>query len=83
MFEGPAMVVVCLMMPAIVAIGSFGAGLAFSAISEIRQQSKETPQNVGETRRWSTARSRRPARRISQPTPSRNVEKRQLRQYVT
>jgi hypothetical protein len=29
MFEGPAIVIVWLMTPAIVAIGSFGAGLAF------------------------------------------------------
>lgn len=35
MFEGPAMVVVWLMTPAIVVIGSFGAGLAFSAISKL------------------------------------------------
>jgi hypothetical protein len=36
MFEGPAIVIVWLMTPAIVAIGSFGAGLAFTAISKLR-----------------------------------------------
>jgi hypothetical protein len=35
MFEGPAMVIVWLMTPALVAIGSFGAGLAFDAISKL------------------------------------------------
>jgi hypothetical protein len=35
MFEGPAMVIVWLSTPAIVAIGSFGAGLAFHAISKL------------------------------------------------
>jgi hypothetical protein len=35
MFEGPAMVIVWLSAPAIVAIGSLGAGLAFHAISTL------------------------------------------------
>jgi arylsulfatase A-like enzyme len=34
MFEGPAVVIVCLLILAIVVIGSFGAGLAFHVISE-------------------------------------------------
>ena len=35
MFEGPAMVVVWLMTPALVAIGSVSAALAFEAISKL------------------------------------------------
>jgi hypothetical protein len=35
MFEGPAMVIVWLMTPAIVGIGSFGAGLAFDTICKL------------------------------------------------
>jgi hypothetical protein len=35
MFEGPAMVIVWLSAPAIVAVGSFGVGLAFHAISRL------------------------------------------------
>jgi hypothetical protein len=35
MFEGPAMVVLWLMTPAFVGIGSFGAGLAFAAIPKL------------------------------------------------
>jgi hypothetical protein len=35
MFEGTAMVIVWLTAPAIIAIGSVGAGLAFHAISEL------------------------------------------------
>jgi hypothetical protein len=34
MFEGPAMVVLWLMTPAFVGIGSFGAGLALDIISK-------------------------------------------------
>ena len=35
MFDGPIMVIVWLITPAIVIIGSFGAGLAFHAISKL------------------------------------------------
>jgi hypothetical protein len=35
MFEGPAMVVMWLITPALVVIGSFGAGLAFHSISKL------------------------------------------------
>ena len=35
MFEGPAMVIFWLMTPAFAVMGSFGAGLAFDAISKL------------------------------------------------
>jgi hypothetical protein len=35
MFEGPVMVVLWLMAPAFVGIGSFGVGLAFDAIPKL------------------------------------------------
>jgi hypothetical protein len=35
MFEGPAMVIVWLMTPVIVGVGSVGAGLAFHAICKM------------------------------------------------
>jgi hypothetical protein len=35
MFEGPAVVIVWLLAPAIVVIGSVGAGLAFHVISKL------------------------------------------------
>jgi hypothetical protein len=35
MFEGPAMVAMWLITPALVVIGSFGAGLAFHSISKL------------------------------------------------
>jgi hypothetical protein len=41
MFEGPAMVIVWLSTPAIVAIGSVGAGLAFHAISRLWAAERE------------------------------------------
>jgi hypothetical protein len=41
MFEGPAMVIVWLSTPAIVAIGSVGAGLAFHAISRLWATERE------------------------------------------
>jgi hypothetical protein len=41
MFEGPAMVIVWLSAPAIVAIGSFGAGLAFHAMSKLWAAERE------------------------------------------
>jgi hypothetical protein len=35
MFEGPAMVVWWLLAPALIGIGSFGAGFAFDAMSKL------------------------------------------------
>jgi hypothetical protein len=47
MFEGPAMVVMWLITPALVVIGSFGAGLAFPPSPNFGPQNpRETPQNV-------------------------------------
>ena len=45
MFEGPAMVVLWLMAPAFVGIASFGAGLAFDAMSTLGSRRRvKTPQ---------------------------------------
>jgi hypothetical protein len=41
MFEGPAMVIVWLSTPAIVAIGSFGAGLVLHAMSKLWAAERE------------------------------------------
>lgn len=51
MFESTIMAIVWLSTPAIVAIGSVGAGLAFHAISKLwanfgQQNAKAAPQNV-------------------------------------
>jgi hypothetical protein len=40
-FEGPAMVILWLSTPAIVVIGSFGASLAFQAISKLWPAERE------------------------------------------
>lgn len=45
MFEGPVMVVLWLMAPAFVGIASFGAGLAFDAMSTLGSRRRvKTPQ---------------------------------------
>ena len=47
MFEGPPMAIVWLMMPAIIAIGSFGAGLAFDAVTKLGSRTRgDTPERT-------------------------------------